>query len=322
MENYLLELIVKYLRGECTHAEASQLTDWLEASPENKRFFADIAANWRLHETLTSPSLENDTERMLSRLNARIDAGGQKPRRLQAFRRWGTAIAAAVSVLLVIGGVFLLRNLSLSPSEGLETLANQTGETSTTVLDDGTRVYLRPGAVLSYNVLTLKGRRVAELSGDAYFDVARDEDKPFLVRTKNIGVQVLGTAFSVSTQQDITQVVLERGSVRLLSQTGEPLLTMQPNQKAVWRPGGNGVRVESVYASSFVTDKYNLVAFYDETLPEILDALQERFGVRISCSDIPDGKRYNLAFLKSDSLENVIAILEYMTGTKCHIEHN
>ena len=55
---------------------------------------------------------------------------------------------------------------------------------------------------------------------------------------------------------------------------------------------------------------------------EILDALQERFGVRISCSDIPDGKRYNLAFLKSDSLENVIAILEYMTGTKCHIEHN
>lgn len=322
MEDYLLELIVKYLRGECSHIEASQLTDWLEASPENKRFFADIAANWRLHETLTSPSLESDTERMLSRMDARIEAGSQKSRR--RFGRMplmGVAVAA-LSLCLVLGGVFLLRNLSLSPSEHLETLANQTDETSTMVLEDGTHVYLRPGAVLSYNVLTLKGRRVAELSGDAYFDVARDEDKPFLVRTANIGVQVLGTSFSVSTQQDITQVVLERGSVRLLSQAGEPLLTMQPNQKAIWRPGGNGVRVEAVYASSFVTDKYNLVAFYDETLPEILKALQERFDVRISCSDIPDGKRYNLAFLKSDSLENVIAILEYMTGTECHIAHN
>ena len=85
---------------------------------------------------------------------------------------------------------------------------------------------------------------------------------------------------------------------------------------------GGGVRVESVYAAAFVTDKYNLVAFYDETVPEILAALEDRFHVKLNCSRIPEGKRYNLAFLKSDSLENVIAILEYLAGIECHIDHN
>lgn len=321
MENNMLELIIKNLRGECSRLETLQLMQWLEASSENRRFYADFSANWGLHESLTSPSIAGDTERMLTRLNARIDAGEQKARRRFGRKHWGTVAAAALSLCLVVAGVFLLRNISLSPSEHLETLANQSDDTSTMVLEDGTHVYLRPGAVLSYNVLTLKGRRVAELSGDAYFDVARDEDKPFIVRTSNIRVQVLGTSFSVSSQPDFTQVVLERGSVRLLSQSGEPLVTMKPNQKALWRPGGSGVNIEPVFASSFVTDKYNLVAFYDEPLPEILKALQERFHVRLICSGVPEGKRYNLAFLKSDSLENVIAILEYMTGTECHIEH-
>ena len=322
MDNSILELITRYLKGECAPGEQFHLMQWLEASPENRRFYADFAANWKLHESLTSSSLEQDTERMISRLNARIDAGAQHPVRRASRSLWTGIAAAAVSLCLVAGGVFLVHNLSLSSPEHLETVVNQTDDTSTMVLEDGTHVYLRPGATLSYNVQTLKGRRVAELSGDAYFDVSRDEEKPFIVRTGNVTVQVLGTSFSVSAQPDVSQVVLERGSVRLLSPSGDPLVSLLPNQKAVWRSGGGGVRVESVYAAAFVTDKYNLVAFYDETVPEILAALEDRFHVKLNCSRIPEGKRYNLAFLKSDSLENVIAILEYLAGIECHIDHN
>ena len=321
MEDNIIELITKHLKGFCSPSEHLFLMQWLEASPENRRFYADFAANWRLHESLTSSALNQDTERMLSRLNARIDAGSSSPRR-RSGKGVLTGVVAAAAALCVVAGLFFLLRTPFRGSEHLETLANQTDETSMMVLEDGTHVYLRPGATLSYNVLTLKGKRIAELSGDAYFDVARDEEKPFLVRTGSINVQVLGTAFSISASPDDAQVVLERGSIRLLSPGGDPMVSLAPNQKAVWRRGGGGLRVESVYAAAFVTDKYNLVAFYDETVPEILAALEDRFHVKLNCSRIPEGKRYNLAFLKSDSLENVIAILEYLAGIECHIDHN
>ena len=320
MDDNILELITKHLRGESTSLEQRKLMLWLESSPENRRFYADFSANWSLHTSLTSPGLEQDTERMLSRLNARIDAVSSTSGKHIGRKIWIGLSSAAVFVGIMVGLMLLLRT-PLQDNRQMDRIANQTDDTSMMVLEDGTHVYLRPGAKLAYNVLTLKGRREAELTGDAYFDVSRDEEKPFFVKTGNIQVQVLGTAFSVSASPDASQVVLERGSVRLLSASGEPLVSLQPNQKALWRTGGGGVRVEPVYATAFVTDKYNLVAFNDATVPEILKALQDMFHVRLTCDRTPENKRYNLAFLKSDSLENVVSIIEYMTGAKCHIDY-
>ena len=319
MQDEIVELIIKQIRRSATEGEKEALLSWLQKSEENRRFYSLFAANYNLHDTLTSGSLNRDTESMIARLNARIDAA---PPRLFSRKTWfmgGLSLAFAALVLAVI---MVVRPAVNAPEKAvpMQELANQTAETIHLVLEDGTRVYLAPGSSLSYNVMTLPDSRVVRLSGDAYFDVMRNEDKPFFVRTGNIGVKVLGTAFSVSSSPDVSQVVLERGMVRLISPEGASMVTLNPNQKATFTAMTGDVMVEPVYATAFVTDKYSLMAISDATLPEILSRLSSVYKRKVRGRGGNLDKRYNLAFLKSDTLEDVLSMLEYMTGAEFEID--
>ena len=319
MQDEIVELIIKQIRRSATEGEKEALLSWLQKSEENRRFYSLFAANYNLHDTLTSGSLNRDTESMIARLNARIDAA---PPRLFNRKTWfmgGLSLAFAALVLAVI---MVVRPAVNAPGKAvpMQELANQTAETIHLVLEDGTRVYLAPGSSLSYNVMTLPDSRVVRLSGDAYFDVMRNEDKPFFVRTGNIGVKVLGTAFSVSSSPDVSQVVLERGMVRLISPEGASMVTLNPNQKATFTAMTGDVMVEPVYATAFVTDKYSLMAISDATLPEILSRLSSVYKRKVRGRGGNLDKRYNLAFLKSDTLEDVLSMLEYMTGAEFEID--
>lgn len=318
MQDEIVDLIIKQIRRSATEEEKEKLLSWLQKSEENRRFYSLFAANYNLHDTLTSETLSRDTESMIARLNARIDAAPPSLFSRKSWRMGGLALAFAALVLAVI--MVIRPGVKAPQAIPMQELANQTSETIHLVLEDGTRVYLAPGASLSYNVTTLPESREVRLSGDAYFDVMRNEDKPFFVRTGNIGVKVLGTAFSVSSSPDVAQVVLERGMVRLISPEGASMVTLNPNQKATFRTMTGDVMVEPVYATAFVTDKYSLMAISDATLPQILARLSSVYKKKVHGRGGNLDKRYNLAFLKSDTLEDVLSMLEYMTGAEFEID--
>lgn len=318
MQDEIVDLIIKQIRRSSTEEEKEKLLSWLQKSEENRRFYSLFAANYNLHDTLTSETLSRDTESMIARLNARIDAAPPSLFSRKSWRMGGLALAFAALVLAVI--MVIRPGVKAPQAIPMQELANQTSETIHLVLEDGTRVYLAPGASLSYNVTTLPESREVRLSGDAYFDVMRNEDKPFFVRTGNIGVKVLGTAFSVSSSPDVSQVVLERGMVRLISPEGASMVTLNPNQKATFRTMTGDVMVEPVYATAFVTDKYSLMAISDATLPQILARLSSVYKKKVHGRGGNLDKRYNLAFLKSDTLEDVLSMLEYMTGAEFEID--
>lgn len=314
-----MNIIVRHSRGAADEQDKRKLVEWLEESEENRRFYSLFMANCSLHETIASPSLYSDTESMIARLDARIDAAESQRRERMPLRLAGWAVAAVIAAVV---SVFVFRGTGISRTAPapMEQAVNLTAETIQFALDDGTRVYLHPGAEISYNVSTLDDRREVKLHGDAYFDVTRNELKPFVVYTDNIGIKVLGTAFSVSSSPEVSQVVLERGSVRLISSEGASMVTLSPNQKATFKALTGDVRVEPVYATAFVTDKYNLMSISDATIEEITSKLSSIFRKNISFSGGDDDKRYNLAVLKSDTLEDILSILEYMTGAEFTIQ--
>lgn len=318
-DNFNIDLITRYLRHEATEQEQEALVRWLEESEENRRFYSLFAANYSLHESLSSPDMARETESMVTRLNARIDAEmEQSSRRRQYFGAFALAFAAVVAAVFL---VFRNSPAGMAPAPvPMETVANNGEDTLPIVLDDGTHVYMSPGARLTYNVSTLKDKRAVTIVGDAYFDVIRDTERPMVVSTPTIGVKVLGTAFSVTSTDELSQVVLERGSVRILSPEGSNMVTLVPNQKATYKSLTGDIRVEPVYAAAYVTSKYNLVAMSDVSVGQIVAELSKRFGVHVSYSGDDDDKRYNLAFLQTDSLEDVLSIVEYLTGVRCFID--
>lgn len=318
----IVRIISRYSKHISTEDEQRILLEWLKSSDENKRFFTNFMANMSLHEAISDRNLRDDSEKMLSRLNSRIDAEERTSGNLWKLKfGWKFAVGVAAALLI---GVFLLKNskLPIFNRIPMEVVQNTTADVKPLTLDDGSKVWLKPHSLISYNVSGVQSKRILKLQGEAYFDIARDEQRPFTVQTANIGIRVLGTAFTVISAESRTEVVLERGSIRILSPKGESMVTLSPNQKATFKSTTGDINIEPVYAASYITQQYNLIAMYDATLSQIINNIQSRFGVTIKYEPDNSGKQYNLSYLRTDSLETVMSIVEYMTGVKYQINKN
>ncbi len=347
-----IELIRKYIARKTNESEERAILEWMEASPDNPRYMADLVANISYHDALTDEELESRQDAMMQRLNARIDAGGEMiENRLN--RNWEKnwrkngdgnlggnqersggkrrgirwALAAVAAAAAVAAVVFLNTHgsgcVGTQPADSLQLcLANNGTSVKTYLLADNTKVFLKPGSEISYNVSGLEDSRQLRLRGEAYFDVARDSLRPFIVHTENISVKVLGTAFTVCSipGRPDTEVVLERGKVRILSPEGISMLDLKPNQSARYSSAEGVVDVESCYAKAFVASHFNLVSLEDATLAEIVSALEDSFETEIGVRDVKrPQERYYFNYLKTDSLDDILSVLEFITGANCEI---
>lgn len=321
------DLIRKYVNRETTQEEDRQILDWLEESDDNRQQFADLLLNESLHSMLADPERERNEEEMLDRMRLRIDEDIFESR---SRRRLWTRFAPIVSVAVACVALFLIFNpLRLGQREEAEEIVYQYSFTNTkqavasVELGDMSKVLLKPGARILYNVSGLEDRRLVKLSGEAFFDVARDSLRPFIVNTDDIGVEVLGTAFSVSSGDDThnTEVVLERGSVRILSPEGAPLVTIAPGQKAVFDAAGGGLRVESVNAVAYVAEKYNLITLNNATIAEIVGSIEDTFGVDIAFDHkAGDSRKFVFSYSMTDSVDDILSILEFISGVRLELQ--
>ena len=146
-------------------------------------------------------------------------------------------------------------------------------------LEDGTKVWLDAETELRYPTNFDAQNRVVYLKGEAYFEVAKMEGKPFVVKIDQMSVNVLGTKFNVNNREaGVVQTVLVEGSVKLKSPRGEVL--MEPNQKAEYHGGDEWV-VEEVDVSPYVAWKDGNFVFDNESLERIMNKLSSWYDVNV-----------------------------------------
>ena len=270
-------LLYRYLVRRTSGAEDREVYAWLEASEKNRSLFFEVAAVWSAHRTLISPATGERCDAMLRRLNARIDADDamQRPARL-AWRRWMSAAAAAAVVVIAVAAAWLA-GLRLPETGRFQSYANHTGDVAVLHLEDGTQVWLQDGTELRYAVGKGDGERIVRLDGEAYFDVSHDARHPFVVETRELAIRVLGTAFNVRALagDPFTEVVLERGAVRLETPGGDNLVRLHPNQRAVYDARMGDMEVAEINAPLYVTRRYNLVTMKGATITEIIAGIEK-----------------------------------------------
>lgn len=275
---------------------------------EKARLDAYEQALKSLRDTVSDPGLEQDAARMMEWLDARIDTDLSKHVKI---KRWLTTISVAAAVVLV-AGLWMGRPRYKAPD--VSAYENNSGTVKQFSLPDGTSVVLSEGASLTYRLAS--GRRLATLEGSGYFDVARDTLSPFIVSTAGLDIKVLGTAFSVHSPEgsSLTDVILERGSVRLLSKGGTPLLRLVPNQKAVYNAVSGDIAVEQVYARPLIQQQFSLVSLDNASVEEIIAAIESVYGIKVSASGYDPSRHYHINFLRTESVGDVLNVLELMTG--------
>ena len=202
------DFIRKYLTGGLTGSEERELRKWLEEDKTNRRVFENMVAEWHLE-----PS---QIERSRKKVYTRLTGTGEGKVKGRSFLPYFLKIAATVAI--VATAVWVLMNAEgEKPDEILTSGPVQVekhalyGQKITLKLPDGSMVTLNSGSKLIAPDRFEGDAREVSLTGEAFFDVARDTSKPFVIHAGELTVQVLGTSFNVRTyadEDDISVAVL------------------------------------------------------------------------------------------------------------------
>ena len=149
-------------------------------------------------------------------------------------------------------------------------------------LSDGTHVWLNAETELRYPVQFNGKERVVYLKGEAYFEVSKNKEKPFLVQVDDMSVKVYGTEFNVNTYNNI-ETVLVTGSVSM-NQGGKEVL-LKPNQKGVFDQVSGKITVADVDVLAYVSWKNGDFIFRNESLNSIMDKLSRWYGLEVLYQD-------------------------------------
>ncbi len=222
MKNTNWEIIAKNLAGETTKEEDAMIT---KMRNEDLKFDLAYLDSKKIWNTLNKPKYSFNKKRIVFIRDQKIkQAKSQYAKRFIA-----KAIQyAAVVVGLLVAVLFTYNDLN---SEVVYTTDNS----KNVVLPDGSTIILNNDAIISYNNSLIMGfqRRVKIIEGSAYFSIAKQQGENFVVNTENYDIEVFGTKFNVSNDDDITTVTLDEGKVRLCeySAVGIDNITMLPGDE-------------------------------------------------------------------------------------------
>ena len=148
------------------------------------------------------------------------------------------------------------------------------------VLSDGTKVHLNSMSSLRFPVTFGAGARVVELEGEAYFEVSKT-GQPFLVNTKGVQVEVLGTTFNISAYPDEEyQATLVNGSVKVNAEKIGSLI-LKPSQQATLSVGSNSMQVRTVDTSFYTSWVEGKIHFKDQRLEDIMKTLSRWYDMEV-----------------------------------------
>ncbi|MEQ7801047.1 FecR domain-containing protein [Pedobacter sp. ASV1-7] len=213
--------------------------------------------------------------------------------------------------------VYNLSNLNTENKDNklvYNTISTPVGKNYQLILADGTRVWLNAMSSLRFPVSFVKEERDVELSGEGYFEVAKDKTKPFMVAAKNMKIQVLGTHFNVSaySEDNIVEASLLEGAIK--ADNGTSSILLKPGQQAILRNGSANMKVQS-FNSEEVTDwKNGYFIFRNEPIEEIMKKISRWYNIDVKYQGIMSEEAFGGKYLKSNSLSELLSSLE-LTGT-------
>ena len=195
------------------------------------------------------------------------------------------------------------------------------------VLSDGTKIKLNSGSTIKYPIQFIEGKnRKVFLTGEAYFEVTKNETHPFIVNTNEINVKVLGTQFNVSYYPEDSSIstVLVEGSVELIKEedTTKPAVRLVPGQKATWHKTKKELSVEKVNIDLYTAWKDGILLLRKTSFKSIRKKLERRFNVSIENHSKSLDKQVYTASFRKETIEDVLNAFKEDTPFEYKIENN
>lgn len=224
------------------------------------------------------------------------------------------AQTTAGNVLKTNNGQILYNSVSKTDAatnqDNINTLSTPRGGTYQVVLSDGTKVWLNAASSISYPVAFTGKERHVSLSGEAYFEVAKNKEMPFYVSINNVQVKVLGTHFNIAAYSDdneITTTLLE-GAVQVTKNNSRSLL--RPGQKAIVNNNSNNIAVSDADIEDAMAWKNGYFIFDDDDITGIMKKVSRWYDVNVSYQGNVSDQKFGGTFYRSKGITELLQYLE------------
>ena len=298
------EQLAKFFAGEASDQERKDVLEWRNASYENAEQFILAKTGW-----LESANISDVNENLLANI---IDQPEAKIVGWPSYFKY----AAAVILLGMIASLWYLNIGGIDAKNQL--VFNGTSH----VLKDGSIVSLKEGSTLEILEFTDKLRRV-RVSGKAFFDVERDEKRPFEVVTNEATVRVLGTSFQVIGEDDFTEVSVESGLVSLAmnnSRNGMSL-NLEKGEMGMVRKNTQGIVKRKILDKNFLAWKSGIISFEGMKAFDVIKTINDVYNVSISMNEELFNCKLTAQF-NQKTLDEVLRILSVTFDWSYQINDN
>lgn len=189
------------------------------------------------------------------------------------------------------------------------------------VLNDGTKVRLNSLSSLRFPVVFGTGSREVELTGEAYFEVAKNGE-PFIVHTNGMKIEVLGTIFNILAYPgEEYQTTLVSGSVKINSDKGESLI-LKPSQQAILSPESGNIEVRTVDVAFYTSWVKGKIYFKDQRLEDIMKTLSRWYDIDVKyANEEVKNKRFGCNVDRYGEITPFVELLEATKDVKISINH-
>lgn len=307
-ENQYILLLTKQWSGDISREETAVLKAWLEASPENVSTAEAYQAVW---ENSSEPILPFDVDvhadfrALQSRLHPE-PRSGMRP-------IFGNLIRAAAAVVVLGGAVWAYR--SAFPDPVLTTIAVNDAAVRQIELSDGTRVWLRRNATITYPETFSGNKRIVSIQGEVYFDVKHDVKHPFQVQLPSHGrVEVLGTQFAVNTRETEPSVLVRSGKVRFQPGGSSHDVVLTAYQAAVYYGENKPFVVRNLTSLNELSWQSGGLEFVRTPLARVVEDLEKHYNVSIDLENKNLADCLHTAPITNQSIDNVLASLALTYG--------
>jgi ferric-dicitrate binding protein FerR (iron transport regulator) len=282
-EKYI-DLIHKELTASLTIAEQKQLSEWLHADMANQQLAEEIRLVWEHTELpvdsehlLSDVDVDADFNVLMERIHQDVADTNKKDVKVVPLFRRGWVAAAGLALILGLSATlyftsdaFEKRNWELAESSSAPQMIQ---------LSDGSTVHLNANSSLHYPASFDGENRTVELKGEAFFDIAKDPQHPFIVQTPFEEVTVLGTSFNVRAfeNEPNSEVSVSTGKVSVQSNITNTIL--EPNDKVIVDHSSGVMELKEIEAHNELAWLTGSLIFDNATVPDVLHDLENQFNI-------------------------------------------
>jgi ferric-dicitrate binding protein FerR (iron transport regulator) len=306
-------LLIEYFSDKISEKEKKTVDDWRKSDPENEKLFKELLFSWNAMPELKNMELFNSFE-ALRKIEPSLE-DSVKYKWIGVFQR----IAAILIIPLMFYALYIsVQNASTKKltyqDQVIQTVKSKEGIVSKIILSDRTKVWLNSDATIQFPVNFIGEKREITLNGEAYFEVTENKEKPFIINSNGLKIEVLGTSFNVSSYLNETnsEVVLVNGKVNLYAMNKGQTTSLgylTPGYKAVFDKGSGKAVASQVEVDKYVSWINGQLIFRDDSMSEVVKRLSHWYNVEITILDKEINDYIYTATFSNETISQVLYLL-------------